>query len=246
MNKVIINSQKFLPISKGHPFIFPKAIQSKTEHLSTGELVEIYTPQNQLFGIGVFNPHSLYRVRVLSQIKIDGAFIDLAELIRQRFKHAKILRKAIGLPSNRTTGYRFFNSEADGLSGLTIDIYANHAVILSSAYWVEANRTLLLSLLTTELPDVTFIWRSQIKHLTKDGWTEPAQVDNEATCVSIKELDITYQIDFANAQKSGFYFDQRDNRALVRELAQGKRVLDICCYSGGFSLNAALGGAQTI
>lgn len=244
MKSIIIKPEKVELVQHGHPWIFPKAIQ-KQENCVTADLVSIESKEFGPLGIGVYNEHSLYRIRMLARAheNIKPTFQDI---ILKRLKDAIKIREKLNLPNQRTSAFRLFNSEGDGLSGLTIDNLANVLVISSSAYWVENQRALIIDLLTSLCPDKKIYWLSQSKQLSQDGWDKPLQVSTPPTPFIVEENSIKFHIDAANSQKTGLFLDQRDNHELIASLAKGKKVLDLYTYTGGFALNAAKGGASYV
>ncbi|PJD90453.1 MAG: SAM-dependent methyltransferase [Legionella sp.] len=243
--KVILHTAKQHTVIKGHPWIFPKAILRTVGSLVTGELVDIYNEAKELLGVGAFNEHSLYRVRVLALANESSHANDYTDLITYRLKQALQIRQNLHLPSGDTTAYRLFNSEADGLSGLTIDRFNAYCVIASSAYWVEANKQEITKILQQLLPDDAFIWLPQAKPLKQDGWSLVQHQMIEAT-TEVLEATVRFQISFASAQKTGLFIDQRENHQRIAELAAGKKVLDLYTYTGGFALHAAKAGALKV
>lgn len=242
---VYLHKMKQNTIRRGHPWIFPKAINKTTGKLTTGSLVEIFGAENELLGLGVYNEHSLYRVRVLAQeweVKGETSF---ETLIPERLTQALMLRKSLNLPNDNTTAYRLFNSEADGLSGLTIDRFNQISVVASSAYWVESNKTIIQQSIQNLLPGEEIIWLSQVKPLTQDGWKMEIEQPPKRW-VEVLEAGVKYRVDFSEAQKTGLFLDQRENHQRIASLAKGKRVLDLYSYTGGFALHAAKAGATKV
>ena len=240
--KVILHESKKNTVLRGHPWIFPKAIARTLGTLVTGHLVDIYDEKNELLGVGAYNEHSLYRVRVLALANesIDTSAYNF--LVDHRLMQAHRVRQCLNLPNEQTTAYRIFNSEADGLSGLTIDRFNQICVVASSAYWVELNKELIIIALQKLLPKDQILWMPQIKPLGQDGWKEAvvAEYQNRA---EVLEAGVLYQVEFAHAQKTGLFLDQRENHQRIAELSRGKRVLDLYTYTGGFALHAAKAGA---
>lgn len=245
MNAVVyLHKAKQNTIRRGHPWVFPKAITKTTGKPITGKLVDIFSEEGELIGVGAYNEHSLYRVRVLVQAweKIDKTSIQT--IVHHRMAQALAIRQSLNLPNTNTNAYRLFNSEADGLSGLTIDRFNQITVIASSAYWVEANKGIIKQCIAELIPG-EIIWLSQTKPLAQDGWQ---QASDETTDLATEVLEegVVYQIDFSQAQKTGLFLDQRENHHRLAELAKGKRVLDLYCYTGGFALHAAKAGASKV
>lgn len=239
---VYLHKTKQSAVRRGHPWIFPKAIIKTTGKLLTGELVDVFSEEGELLGLGVYNEHSLYRVRVLASGWETIDKTSLSTIITRRLEQALSIRKSLHLPNDNTTAYRLFNSEADGLSGLTIDRFNQISIVASSAYWVEANKTIINQCLRELLPNDEVIWLAQAKPLAQDGWKQiTEQVITSST--QVLEAGIIYQVDFSQAQKTGLFLDQRENHQRIAGLAKGKRVLDLYSYTGGFALHAAKAGA---
>lgn len=243
--KVILLAAKQNTVLRGHPWIFPKAIARYAGKPITGHLVDILTAEGELLGVGVYNEHSLYRVRVLV---LAGEPIDTSNyqsLITHRLRQAQKVRECLNLPNQSTTAYRLFNSEADGLSGLTIDRFNQFCVVASSAYWVELNKEIIMQVLNELLPTDRIIWKAQSKPLGQDGWNnvEAQEIHQSA---QVMEAGVIYQIEFAHAQKTGLFIDQRENHCRIADLSKGKQVLDLYTYTGGFALHAAKAGALQV
>ncbi|RAP36335.1 SAM-dependent methyltransferase [Legionella quinlivanii] len=233
-------------VLRGHPWIFPKAIAKTKGKLITGELVDVISHQGEKICTGVYNEHSLYRVRVLDYNKdSDENRLSFADIIKRRLQQAWAVRKALNLPNNETNAFRFCNSEGDGLSGLTIDYFNTMCVVSSSAYWVEKNRELITECIKEFTQCQSLIWLSQAKPLTQDGWP---QVENKSIELQaeVREAGVLFEVDFSQPQKTGLFLDQRENHQRVAALAKGKRVLDLYTYTGGFALHAAKAGASKV
>ncbi len=242
---IFLHESKTKPIIHGHPWVFPKAIERSVGSLKTGELVSVQRSDGTQIGWGVYNEHSLYRVRLLAYADEKIASSTILDIIHLRLQQAIQFRKAINLPSNDTNAYRLFNSEGDGLSGLTIDVFGDVLVVSSSAFWVESSRTMVEDVLRELLSPREIIWFSPKKPLQQDGWEAPP-TPRQAASVQVKEAGVHFQIDFQQTQKTGLYCDQRENHQRIAALAKGKRVLDLYCFTGGFALHAAKAGAAAV
>lgn len=246
MAAIYLHPSKEATIRRGHPWIFPKAIAKVQGKPENGSLVSILGQQEELLGIGVYNEHSLYRVRVLSRPPEVFTTNDFASLIHYRIKQAHTLRQSLGLPNSENNAFRLFNSEADGLSGLTIDYFNGVCVVSSSAYWVEKQKTFIISALQDVMSDCRVIWLSQQKPLSQDGWQLSETTPVDELEVEIVEAGVRYQIRFAHTQKTGLFLDQRENHHRLAAFTRNKRVLDLYTYTGGFALHAAKAGAAAV
>lgn len=243
--KIILLAAKQTTVLRGHPWIFPKAVANTRGTLITGHLVDVYNAEGQLIGVGVYNEHSLYRVRVLA---LSNELIDtstLSTVVEHRLRQAKQVRECLHLPNENTTAYRLFNSEADGLSGLTIDRFNQTCVVASSAYWVELNKELIIQRVRELFPEDHLIWMPQTKPLGQDGWSQ-STVHETHHSAQVLEAGVIYDVAFGQTQKTGLFLDQRENHQRIAQLARGKKVLDLYCYTGGFALHAAKAGASEV
>lgn len=239
---IYLHQTKQGAVRRGHPWIFPKAITKSTGKLVTGELVEVVSHDNERLGVGVYNEHSLYRVRVLAQAWELTGETTIKALVTRRLQQALALRKSLNLPNEQTNAFRMFNSEADGLSGLTIDYFEGICVAASSAYWVEAHKEIIRQLISEIIPCREVVWQAQAKPLAQDGWTL-ADTPSPSAKTEVLEAGVRYAIDFSQAQKTGLFLDQRENHQRIAALAKGKTLLDLYSYTGGFALHAAKAGA---
>lgn len=243
--KITLLAAKQNTVLRGHPWIFPKAIAKTGGKLVTGHFVHIYDADEKLIGVGVFNEHSLYRVRVLALTSESIDTSNLDAVIAARLRQAMLVRECLNLPNAETTAYRLFNSEADGLSGLTIDRFNQTCVIASSAYWVELHKQIIIQALEKILPTDQLIWLPQKKPLSQDGWKQGSEhVTHHHE--NVLEAGVIYEVEFAQAQKTGLFLDQRENHQRIAQLSQGKNVLDLYSYTGGVALHAAKAGALKV
>jgi 23S rRNA (cytosine1962-C5)-methyltransferase len=223
---------------------------------------------NVPIGWGVYNPESMYGIRILHHKflqptlhnKIQTSPINpLREILRHQFTAALQLRRALNLPNAETDTYRLIHGEGDSLSGLAVDIIARSTVVvMSSAGWCEIHRHLIEQTLHETLPNVDeIVWKTTPSRLKQDGYDTLSggqQSEDDAAKLSAPlsapmvvslENGIQYETyPTAAGQKTGVYCDQRDNRSLVASHSRGKRVLDLCCFTGGFGLVAAKAGAK--
>ena len=179
----------------------------------------------------------------------------LSCIVKKKIMDAMHLRTAMNLPSATTDTYRLVNGEGDGLSGLAVDIIGGStAIIMSSAAWVEIHKNTILSALTKVLAEypscepgkheLNIVWRNTPSRLLQDGYeVQKYEKENEDVPVVATESSIKYlTYPYSDGQKTGFYCDQRDNRKMIAKYCENKRILDLCCYSGGFCLNAVIHG----
>jgi 23S rRNA (cytosine1962-C5)-methyltransferase len=233
------------PFWAGNPLVYPKAIEQEGK-LNLGDWVCVSDAKHVPIAYGFYNPHSLYRIRLIAWANEGASFADIKFALKARIQDAITLRLALNLPNASTNAYRLINSEGDKLSGLTVDVLGEYLVAQVTAAYVVQQKELLQELLLAHFPDKKIIWRLHEKSLQQDGWVGEKISSHLAENIIIKEHGIKYHIDPQQGQKTGFYCDQRETRLLVRSLAKNKKVLDACCFNGGFALNAALGEAQSV
>ena len=231
----------------GHPWLFERAIVRESGDGQPGDLAVIFDDRRRFVAIGLYDPTSPIRVRVLHHDAPEP--IDRAWL-RDRLAEAAAWRAS--LPETGTTGYRLVHGENDGLPGLVIDRYDDTLVVkLYSVAWVRW-LAMLREILDEVCPSSRIVLRlsrevlRQPEHLYSltDGAVLAGSRPEEPVLFS--ENGLRFEADVLHGQKTGFFLDQRDNRARVEKLAAGLRTLNIFAYSGGFSLYAARGGAPEV
>lgn len=245
MHKIILKSGKSKPFWNKEPLVFSGAIAKIEGQPAAADLVALYDDGGYCIGYGVFNPHSLYRVRLLCFTQ-EQLTPDLNQILEYRLTQAIKKRQGLGLPSTDHTAYRLCNSEGDGLSGLTVDVFGSAIVVSSTAYWTEFYRDLIQQSLKKLLSPSDLVWRQQVKALAQDGWTTRDTLSPDSSLVVVKENGLSYWVDLGQGQKTGYYCDQRENRQVLRSVVRGKKVLDCFCYTGGFALNAKAAGARAV
>lgn len=234
-------------IQRKHPWVFSGALASDTTELQDGDLVCLTTKKQQILGVGHYQ-HATIAVRILSfdYETIDEAFYE------RRLSNAYQLRLRIGLLNPNNNIFRLCHGEGDLLPGLIIDYYNGVAVIQCHSFGMYRQVELIAQALQKVIgPDLKAIYHKSSDTLAKrEGATEGAADGYLFGQVEVPHLaqenGVQYQIDWINGQKTGFFIDQRENRALLGKYAQGKKVLNTFCYSGGFSLQALQHGAELV
>ena len=229
----------------GHPWLFANSIRSQSRAGQPGDLAVIFDHQRNFLAVGLYDPASTIRVRVLQHRQ--PAAIN-AEWFQNRLQAAQQIRATF--PPN-TTGYRLLHGENDAFPGLALDNYAKTFVVkLYSAAWIPHLQD-LLPLWINLNPERIIVRLSrelarQPEHLhgLEDG-TRLSGPPPEGTLL-FTENGLTFEVDPWRGHKTGFYLDQRENRARVEGLASGASLLNVFAYTGGFSVYAARGGATAI
>lgn len=246
MAKIWIRSGHVRPVWAGHPWVYAQAVAKVEGKPEAGELVDVLDAQANWIGAGFYSPSSAIAVRVMS--RTAGEAIDAA-FFRTRFAAALDFRsRALGLPNAQTTGYRLVHSEGDGLSGLVVDIYGAVAVVQLLTAGIKRREQLVFDALREVAGVRSIVEFPSAEHLEREGLpAAPGAVHGEPVeSLELTERGFRFRLPIASAQKTGFYFDQRENRARLEALCEGKRVLDACTYVGAFALAAARGGAREV
>ena len=258
MTTVFLKPKKEESLKRFHPWVFSGAIarvlldaSHKGDAPVEGELVCVRSSANEILGIGHWQIGSI-AVRILA-FGVEQLPSDFwCERIRAAYK----VREAIGLirPDNNT--FRLIHGEGDFLPGLIVDVYADTAVVQAHSIGMHESRNEIANALMSEIPQVQNVYYKSDDTLPfkasiegdKTGWlitNHQSQITNSDEFWSV-ENGLEFRIDWLRGQKTGFFVDQRENRALVERYASGKDVLNMFCYTGGFSLYALRGGAKTV
>ncbi len=233
------------PLLRRHPWIFSGAVAAVEGDPGSGETVEVLDAGGQFVARGAYSPESQIRVRIWSfdpEEQIDAAFF------RARLGRALALRQSLQL-GNVSSAMRLVHAESDGLPGLVVDRYRDTLVIQVLSAGIERWRQTLADLLLEQTDAERIYERSDVEVRRLEGLPERTGLlrgDQPPELVDIVENEIRFGVDLRQGHKTGFYLDQRENRALVRQLATGREVLDAFCYTGGFTLNTLAGGAAAV
>lgn len=241
----------------GHPWLFNGAIQAQSRHGRAGDLGVVFDRKGRFLAIGLYDPDSPLRLRVLQSG--SPATLDQAWFERRIVTAARV---RLPLPAESTTGFRIVHGENDGLPGLVLDRYGRSLVLkLYTAAWVPHLTVLLHAIdAAARLPDTAAVLGDACRvvlRLSRGLEVQAERLYGLADGVVIGgapltgpvtflEYGLTFEADLVLGQKTGFFLDQRENRARVAELAGGMRVLNVFAYTGGFSLYAARGGAAHV
>jgi 23S rRNA (cytosine1962-C5)-methyltransferase len=231
----------------GHPWLFAESIREQNRDGQAGELAVIFDRKDEFLAIGLFDPESPLRVRVLHA----GKPVNIDEnWWREIF--SKAIRRRENLFDARTNGFRWINGESDGWPGLVLDRYAETLVLkIYTAAWLPRLGE-IIALISESLKPERLVLRlsrniqeaAQKQFHLKDGHILSGE--KLAGAVTFLETGIHFEADAVRGQKTGFFLDQRENRRRVETLARGRDVLNAFSFSGGFSLYAARGGAKSV
>ena len=228
-------------VRKGHPWVFGDSIKSQNREGEAGEMAVMYDRKDRFMALGFYDPDSPIRVRIVHCGK--PATIDRAWWL-DRAVAAKERRGEVF--SDATDGARGINGESDGFPGLVVDRYADTLVVkVYTAAWLQMWDEIESVLREVFAPK--FLVLRMNRHLLETSEFEEGFRGEEGDDVVVfSENGIRFESAVRNGQKTGFFLDQRDNRARVEKLAKGRDVLNVFSFSGGFSLYAARGGAKSV
>ncbi|XP_048228734.1 ribosomal RNA large subunit methyltransferase I [Ricinus communis] len=250
--KVVLKKGKTQLFKEGSPMVYSGAVDRVIGRPppKTGDIVVVTDGAEKPIGWGMFNSKSMFAVRLMQLeeevLRDPSCALNMEKLLRTRIDAAIQLRRRLRLPSTLTNAFRVVNSEGDRLSGLIVDVFGDLAVIASSAAWVEKYKPEVEACIS-RMDEINYIsWRPSVEILKEEGINvSDLKEMHPSICherTKVVENGISYAISL-KGQKTGFYADQRESREFISTISAGQRVLDICCYSGGFALNAACGGA---
>lgn len=245
-NRLILKPGREKSLLRHNLWVFSGAVEQPPE-AANGETVQMFSHDGRFLAQAAWSRHSQICARVWSfrpDEAVDAAFF------RAKIRAASTLRRAAGFDGISTTGYRLIAAEGDGLSGVVADLYGDFCAVQFLSSGAEYMRDNLIAALQAELPQLRGIYeRSDMAVRAKEGLAERAGLlagEMPPALVEFKENGLRFVADLKNGHKTGFYFDQRENRRLAGSFARGKRVLNLFSYTGGFGVSAAAGGAAAV
>lgn len=244
--KVFLKPGKEESLRRFHPWVFSGALARVEGEPEEGEVVDVYTSKKEFIACGHYQIGSIaVRVLTFQQETID------ADFWKRRLQVAKDLRMALGLIGNSNNNtYRLVHGEGDNLPGLIIDVYDHTAVMQAHSAGMHMYRMEIADALSEVMGDVirhiyyksetTLPYKADLA-ATENGFLKGGSPENIAM-----ENGLKFHVDWLKGQKTGFFVDQRENRALLERYARGRSVLNMFCYTGGFSFYAMRGGAKLV
>ena len=243
--KIILKKGKEESLRRFHPWVFSGAIQHLPQQMEEGDVVVVCNSEGKFVAVGHYQVGSI-AVRVLSfrDVAIDESFWQ------SRLKSALTMRQTIGIadnPENNT--YRLVHGEGDLLPGLVIDVYGKTAVMQAHSVGMHCSRhdiaQALVAVMGSRIENIYYKSETTLPFKAElgqeNGFIYGGSDDNTAV-----ENGLKFYVDWLKGQKTGFFVDQRENRALLEHYAKGRKVLNMFCYTGGFSFYAMRGGALKV
>lgn len=243
--EIKLKPKKEESLKRFHPWIFSGAVQQKDNDLIEGEVVNVYTAGNDFIAVGHYQIGSI-EVRVLS---FEQEEINL-NFWKKRLNSALELRKSIGLLSSENNSYRLVHGEGDLLPGLIIDMYAETAVTQSHSVGMHESRMMiceaLKAVMGNTLKNIYYKSETTLPYKADLGAENEYLFGGKDVSEIALENGLKFYPDWVKGQKTGFFVDQRDNRALLEKYSKDRKVLNMFCYTGGFSFYAMRGGAKLV
>lgn len=244
MKSIILKPKKEESILRHHPWVFSGAIASMPDNLEEGELVRVISADNKILGTGHYQIGSI-AVRIL-----QFGDSDIPEdFFPRRLESAYRLRQTLGLIRPDNNCFRLVHGEGDFLPGLVIDIYGDTAVVQAHSPGMHFERMKIADALT-QLPEARI---RNVYYKSETTLPYKARLDPQNDYLIGRfdgniaiENGLRFNIDWLRGQKTGFFVDQRENRALLEKYSSGRNVLNMFCYTGGFSVYAMRGGAKSV
>jgi 23S rRNA (cytosine1962-C5)-methyltransferase len=241
-----LRPQRDTAIRLGHPWVFAGALQERAPNLAPGELVEVRAADGSFIGVGTAHPRCTIAVRLLS--RCEGERIDV-EFFASRLQRAFELRQRICSGHGTTDSFRLVNGEGDELPGFVVDAYGSVYVLQCLTAGAERLKPLMVEALERLFSPGCIYERSSGAVRREEGLPDQSGViagSLPPQPFRICENGLDFWVDVVQGQKTGFFLDQRDNRALARQLAGGCEVLNAFAYTGAFSVAVAAGGARAV
>jgi len=245
MPKVQLKAGREKSVYRRHPWIFSGSILKVDEGIATGETVDVTDSKGEVIARGAYSPKSQIRIRIWTWNITESINSDF---LKSRLEKAFAYRKQY-LNLKQIDAYRLVYGEADGLPGFIVDRYDDVLVIQCTTCGAERWRNIFIDLLVELTGIEKIVERSDVEIRKLEGL--PAR-----SCVvkgyvipgtkTIRENDMRFLVDVLGGQKTGFYLDQRDNRAWLRKFVNRREVLDCFTYTGGFAISALVGGAKSV
>ena len=245
MNRVYLKAKREKSLLKQHPWVYSGAIARVEGDCENGSTVKVFSADNKFLALAAISPASQLALRVWSFNEND--VIDV-NFFTAKFRQAANLRQMLNIPAENSA-WRLCASEADGLPGVTVDIYNDIAVVQLSSAGADFHRNEIVQALQNISSWRSIYERSDLAVRKYEKLPPVSGVlagENPPELLEIHENNRKFLVDIVNGHKSGFYCDQRESRSLVQKFSAGRKVLNLFCYTGGFGIAAALGNAEHV
>ena len=245
MKRIYLKRGKEESLRRFHPWVFSGAVMKMDEGIEEGEVVEVITFTGELAGKGHYQIGSI-TVRMLT---FDDVSID-TQFWKEKLQQALRMRLAAGIADNEQNNtYRLVHGEGDNLPGLVIDCYGNTAVMQAHSVGMHYERNTvaqaLVEVMEGRIENVYYKSETTLPYKAELGQENGFIIGGTDENIAV-ENGLKFHVDWLKGQKTGFFIDQRENRSLLERYARGKKVLNMFCYTGGFSFYAMRGGAKLV
>lgn len=242
--EIILHRGKEESLLRFHPWVFSGAIRHLPKDIEEGDVVRVFAADGRMLGTGHYQIGSI-AVRILTW---DDEPIDDDFYVR-RLTAAYNMRRALGIASPDTTAYRMVHGEGDFLPGLIVDVYGDTAVVQAHSPGMHFARNMVAQALVkisgSGICNVYYKSETTLPYKAQLDATNEYLIGDFTTDVAV-EQGLKFHVDWLRGQKTGFFVDQRDNRMLLQHYSHGRKVLNMFCYTGGFSVYALRGGATEV
>lgn len=245
MKRIVLQRGKEKSLLRFHPWVFSGAISKMDDGIADGDVVDVYDYENQYLATGHYhNSSTCVKIFSFEQVEIDEAFWT------RKIEMAAALRRSLGLFDNPdTTVFRLVNGEGDFMPGLIIDWFDGNVVLQFHSYGMFRLREMFVKIILTLFAGkIRSIYDKSVATLPEIRGFQPVDelLYGSFDDVLVKENGIPFHIDIIKGQKTGFFIDQRENRSLVGHFSANRQILNLFCYTGGFSAYALAGGASHV
>ncbi|HEY6874687.1 MAG TPA: class I SAM-dependent rRNA methyltransferase [Geobacteraceae bacterium] len=242
MLQIVLRRGEDKRVRGGHPWIFSNEIREIKGENAAGAAAEVYDSEGRFIGTGFYNPNSLISVRILAWQRAD---IDSALFYRERIEKALRYRRAV-YPDMES--FRAVYSEGDFLPGLVIDKYGEYLAVQFLTLGMERRKELIMPALLDIFTPRGIVARNDVGVRKLEGLEERVEIlyGDIPGAVEVEEHGLRFRVDILGGQKTGHFFDQKNNHLLLEGISRGKDVLDCFCYTGSWGIHAALYGARSV
>ncbi len=243
--KVVLKSGKDQSLKRFHPWVFSGAIKKMYGAVNEGDLVTVYSNKDEFLGIGHYQIGSI-AIRIVSFNEVIPDY----DFWKSKIESAWNLRKILGYTENKETNvFRLVHAEGDGMPGLIIDYYNGTAVMQMHSigmYLIREELVKALQEVMGEKLKAVYNKSSKTVPFKADIKAEDEYLFGNGSSNEVLEYGLKFKVDWEKGQKTGFFIDQRENRLLVQKYSENRDVLNMFCYTGGFSFYAMKGGAKLV
>lgn len=244
MIRIVLKPKKEESLLRFHPWVFSGAIHRIEGKPEEGDVVEIFASDGRFLAAGHYQIGSIaVRVLSFSPVAVDETFW------KDKIEKAYRMRDALGIIGADNNTYRLIHGEGDSLPGLVVDVYDNTAVMQAHSVGMHYVRNVIAGIIADVVPGVQNVYYKSESTLPFKAPIDPEDgylLGNGSESQVAVENGLAFHVDWLRGQKTGFFVDQRDNRMLLEKYAKGKSVLNMFCYTGGFSVYAMRGGAAQV